>query len=119
MTRHHHSSSPFYDREFAERRMKKGRLVPDAKDELCTSCHLPPPTEWCWQHNPSCPLQMSLRGTAAITVRCAFGMFNAPPQPGTMTFTHGSNFALFVSDDGKTRSHVRLDLLSANFGYPT
>lgn len=119
MTRHHHnenhSSSPFYDLKFAQQRVKGGRLVPTA-DNLCSSCRMPPPTEWCWSHNPTCPLRMPLRGAEAITVRCEFGILGVPPQPGTMTFRPGSSFATFVADNG-SRCQVRLDVLRASFEY--
>lgn len=104
---------PFYDADFARQHVKKGRLVP--ADGLCSSCRMPPPADWCWSHNPTCPLHMPLRGAAAITVRCEFGMLGAPAQSGVMVFRHGSNFAEFVSDDGKTRQFIRLDVLGASF----
>lgn|SRR5262245_48910202 len=109
-----YSTSPFYDVEFAKQHIRRGRLVPDT-EKLCASCHMPPPAEWCWQHNPDCPLHMPLRHAETVTVRCEFSLFGMPPKPGTMTFHHGSNHAQFVSDDGNTRTWIAIAALRAMF----
>jgi len=109
-----HSTSPFYDIEFAKQHVKDGHLVP-AEDPLCPTCRMPPPAEWCWSHNPTCPLHMPLRNAESITVRCEFSILGAPPRPGTMTFHHGSDFCQFVSDDGRSRTWLSVAALKASF----